>query len=231
MKAFGYFVLALLVLLALAAFAAWAMGWGLGDWSDTRGPQLAWNGSIAALIAAGILASARQKASTTIFSLLAWAGAFLILILAYSFRDDARALWARVRGEFFGSEAVITASGDVELRRMPDGHFYADADANGGSLTLMVDTGASGIALSWTDARTAGIDPATLNFGAQSMTAAGPASVAPVRLARIQIGPIVRLDVEAVVLPDGSDQSLLGMSFLNTLSAFEISGDTLTLRD
>ena len=232
MKAFGYFILALLILIALAALGSWALGIRLGeDWSDTRGVRLAWAGTLAALFSVGLLASSRQKASTTIFSLLAWAGAFLILILAYSYRDEAKAMWTRIRGEFFGSEAVVTAAGDVELRRMPDSHFYADADVNGGKVTFMVDTGATTVALSWRDARAAGIDPASLDFSQTVMTAGGPVKSAFVRLGRLAIGPIVRLDVAAAVLPEGIEGSLLGLSFLDTLTSYQISGDRLTLRD
>lgn len=232
MRAFGYFILALLILIAIAALASWALGIKIGeDWSDGRGVQLAWLGTIAALMSVGILASSQQKASTTIFSLLAWAGAFLILILAYSYRFEARELWVRIRGEFFGSEAVVTPGGDVDLRRMTDSHFYADAEVNGGAVTFMVDTGATYVALSWRDAQAAGIDPGSLVFSNTMLTAGGPVQSASVRLARLAIGPIVRYDVAASVLPQGVEGSLLGLSFLNTLSSYEISGDRLTLRD
>lgn len=232
MKAFGYFVLALLILIALAALGSWALGIHVGeDWSDGRGVSLAGLGTLAALFSAGLLVSSRQKASTTIFSLLAWAGAFLILILAYSYREEAKAMWGRIRGEIFGSEAVVTSAGDVELRRAEDNHFYADADVNGGRVTFMVDTGATTVALSWSDARAAGIDPATLNFSQTVMTAGGPVKAAPVRIGRLAVGPIVRLDVAAAVMPEGIEGSLLGLSFLDTLSSYQISGDRLTLRD
>lgn len=232
MKAFGYFVVALLILLALSVLASWALGVDVGeDWSDARGPRLAWLATIAALLSAGILASARQRASTTLFSILAWLGAFLILILAYSYRDDASALWGRIRGEFFGSEAVVTAAGDVELRRTQDSHFYADADVNAGRVTFMVDTGASIVALSWRDASAAGFDPDSLDFSQTVMTAGGPVKAAPVRIGRLAIGPIVRTNVAGAVMPRGIEGSLLGLSFLNTLRSYEISGDRLTLRD
>lgn len=232
MRAFGYFVVALLMLIALAALASWALGISVGeDWSDNRGVSLTWLGTIAALMSVGILASSRQKASTTLFSLLAWIGAFLILILAYSYRDDAKAMWGRIRGEFFGSEAVVTAGGDVELRRTGDSHFYADAEVNGGRVRFMVDTGATMVALSWADARAAGLDPETLDFSRTVMTAGGPVKAAPVRIARLTIGPIERLGVAAAVLPRGVPGSLLGLSFLDTLRSYEISGDRLTLRD
>ena len=47
--------------------------------------------------------------------------------------------------------------GAVELNREPDGHFYADVQVNGATLHMMVDTGATQIALSREDARSAGI--------------------------------------------------------------------------
>jgi aspartyl protease family protein len=49
-------------------------------------------------------------------------------------------------------------------------------------------------------------------------------------LARLAVGQIERRDVPALVAPRGSlDQSLLGMSFLNTLHGYAISGDRLVL--
>src|SRR5829696_1712162 len=45
----------------------------------------------------------------------------------------------------------------VELKREPDGHFYADVDINNMPIRILVDTGASGIALTRDDARRAGL--------------------------------------------------------------------------
>src|SRR5258708_24388585 len=41
--------------------------------------------------------------------------------------------------------------GSIALDRAPDGHFYADARINGNSVHMLIDTGASGIALSRDD--------------------------------------------------------------------------------
>src|SRR6476619_3850934 len=45
----------------------------------------------------------------------------------------------------------------VALDRSADGHFYADVEINGTQVHMLVDTGASGVALSREDARSAGI--------------------------------------------------------------------------
>src|SRR5881628_1672404 len=47
--------------------------------------------------------------------------------------------------------------GALDIPRSGNGHFYADVDVNGSKLHMLVDTGASQIALSREDARSAGI--------------------------------------------------------------------------
>lgn len=230
MRAFGLLVATLLGLIAGAMLLAWAMGWESGDWGDTRAPHYIWLGTLSALMASGVLAAMRQNVSQTLFALLAWCGVFLLLILAYSFRAEFGALWARIRGEVFPSEVIVSAPGEVQLRRSADGHFHAAVALNGVPVSMMVDTGASGIVLTWADARAAGIDPETLVFSERARTAAGTITTAPVRLGRIELGPIARTNLAASVLPEEARQSLLGLDFLNTLRSYEISGDTLTLR-
>lgn len=232
MKTFGLLIAALLTLLATAALVAWWAGWNdAGDFSDPRAPNLVWAASIGALLAAGIVGSLRQHWSQTILSLLAWGGAFLILILAYSYRADLKMVWDKVRGEIFTSEAVLVAPHEVQVRRAVDSHFYVDAQVDIATVNFMIDTGSSQIALSWRDARAAGIDPKLLHFSQKVLTAAGPSMVAPVTLASLRIGTIERRNVPAVVLQEGVGGSLLGMEFLDTLASYEIAGDKLTLRD
>ena len=57
-------------------------------------------------------------------------------------------------------DAEVSEPGDgsnVVLERSGDGHFYADVEINGTPVHMLVDTGASGVALSRDDARSAGI--------------------------------------------------------------------------
>ncbi|HYD14101.1 MAG TPA: TIGR02281 family clan AA aspartic protease [Allosphingosinicella sp.] len=114
-----------------------------------------------------------------------------------------------------------------ELRRGPDGHFYADAQVNGATIRFMVDTGASWVVLRAEDAQRAGIQlPAERSL---AMGVGGPVEVVPVTLERIAIGGIEARGVQAAVAEE-LPVSLLGQSYLSRLGSVEIRGDTMVLR-
>jgi aspartyl protease family protein len=122
----------------------------------------------------------------------------------------------------------VTGEG-LRLSRQPDGHFYADTVINGATVHMLVDTGASAIALSREDARRAGIG---ISIGMPAIVGEGAGGAVKgefVTLARISLGGESAEDVPAVVL-DGGGQSLLGQSFLSKFASVEIHGDTMVLR-
>ncbi|MGY9016475.1 MAG: retropepsin-like aspartic protease family protein, partial [Rhodospirillales bacterium] len=80
------------------------------------------------------------------------------------------------------------------------------------------------------DARRLGINVETLNFSRRYATANGVVFGAPIRLDKIEIGPIVVKAVRASVNGADMRRSLLGMSFLERLNGFNISKNILTLR-
>src|SRR4051794_39097119 len=55
------------------------------------------------------------------------------------------------------SQMGANLDGAIELKREQNGHFYADVEINGTPIRMLIDTGATGIALSRDDARRAGI--------------------------------------------------------------------------
>jgi aspartyl protease family protein len=70
-----------------------------------------------------------------------------------------------------------------------------------------------------------------LNYTVNIDTANGRARAAPVTLDRIAIGGLVERSVEALVAQPGQlKMSLLGMSFLNRLQSWQVSGDRLVLK-
>lgn len=111
------------------------------------------------------------------------------------------------------------------------GHFETEVSVDGRGLRMLVDTGASHCAFTYEDAERIGIRVYASDFQRKVETANGTVSVAAVRVPSIRVGTISIRDVEAVVLPRGRlATSLLGMSFLRRLSAFNMAGGRLTLR-
>lgn len=123
-------------------------------------------------------------------------------------------------------------SGDVTLRAADGGHFVTSADINGRSVDVMVDTGATTVAMTYEDAQRAGIYVNPSDFTYQVSTANGVAKVAPVDIGSISIGSITVRNVRGAVVERGKmDKTLLGMTFLGRLSGVEMRRDTLILRE
>jgi len=110
----------------------------------------------------------------------------------------------------------------------PDGHFVVPGSANGAPIRFLVDTGATLVMLTPSDARAAGIDPSTLTFNAAMRTANGTVPAATTVLREVRVGGISIGDVRAAIIPK-APQSVLGMSFLSRLKSFEMRQDRLTL--
>lgn len=120
----------------------------------------------------------------------------------------------------------------TELRADKAGHFIAMAEINGSTVRVMVDTGATTVALSYEDAEAAGLKPSRLDFNAPVATANGVVEAARVTIRRIVIDNVRVDDVAAMVLPRGAMRgSLLGMSFLSQLKSFAVEDGVLLLRD
>ena len=117
----------------------------------------------------------------------------------------------------------------VVLDREPDGHFYADVQVNNMPIRFVVDTGASGIALSRDDARKAGLSVSVGMFDVVGEGASGDVKGEWIKLDSVKLGQEEAKEVPAVIL-DGGNQSLLGQSFLQQFSSVEIKGDRMYLR-
>ena len=118
----------------------------------------------------------------------------------------------------------------VSIEADASGHYVVDARINGRAVPVMIDTGATTVAITAGTARNLGIVPARSAFTQPVATANGVVDAAPVTLRDVRIGSIVVRDVEALVIPgEGLGTSLLGMSFLGRLQKFESSGGRLLL--
>lgn len=117
----------------------------------------------------------------------------------------------------------------VALERNDDGHFYADVEINGTPVHMLVDTGATGIALSREDARSAGIATSIGMNDIVGEGAGGAVHGEVVMIGRMRLGDTSAEDVGAVVLNSGG-MSLLGQDFLRKFQSVEIKDDKMILR-
>jgi aspartyl protease family protein len=125
-----------------------------------------------------------------------------------------------------------SSAGDVELKANASGHFETEAEINGRSIGVMVDTGATMVALTWEDAERAGIYLRSSDFTHETQTANGKAKIAPIKISAISVGGITVRNVNGAVAEPGKlKQTLLGMSFLNRLSRVEMQSKTLILKE
>lgn len=190
---------------------------------------------IALMLAAGVWGR-RISVGETMRHMMIWLVLILGLATAYLYRYDALSVGNRLLAGLIPGRAVVVTTSEggkeVILHKLLNGHFEADVEINGQTITMLVDTGASMIALSREDAERVGIIPDNLTYSMSVMTANGRAQAAPVTLSEVAIGPIVRNNVAGSVAEDGRlDQSLLGMSFLETLGSLQMQTDELRMRD
>lgn len=119
----------------------------------------------------------------------------------------------------------------ARLALRPDGHYWARMLVNDkASVEFMVDTGASVVALTYRDAQKMGLNPGELDYKWTIRTAGGETLGASVRIDSMRLNQVHIRDVDAMVLREDLDQSLLGMSFLSKLHSYEFRGERLIIR-
>lgn len=108
---------------------------------------------------------------------------------------------------------VTTPRGDIVLKRGRDGHYRAPGRINGQPVDFLVDTGATQVAIPADLARRIGLR-AGRPFQAQ--TAMGVTVAYATRLDSVFLGGLEMRDVAGTIIANpGSDEVLLGMSFLS----------------
>lgn len=123
--------------------------------------------------------------------------------------------------------AAPSSGNSVVLHAGERGHFIAPVRINGSSINMMVDTGASLIALPAAEAVRMGINYKNGRLG-RSSTANGVVTVYQVKLDSVRIGDVELHQVDASVHESGLPYALLGMSFLNRME-MRRDGDQMTL--
>lgn len=110
------------------------------------------------------------------------------------------------------------------------GHFQTDARMNGRRIPVLVDTGATSVAINTSTARRMGIRLSPKDFKYKVNTANGTTKAAATVIKRVEIGRVRVNNVRAMVLDDKSLKgTLLGMSFLGELKSFGVRNRELIL--
>ena len=131
-----------------------------------------------------------------------------------------------------GNMPAISLMAATELKADASGHFRATAAINGTDVEVLIDTGATVVALSYEDADDIGLRPRNLDFNVPVSTANGIAEAAAVTLDSVEIDGVEVEGVAGLVLPEGSLRgTLLGMSFLGRLTGFKVEDGVLHLKE
>ena len=130
-------------------------------------------------------------------------------------------------GQHYRSTSVSVERQMVTLAADSRGHFLSEGSINGGAVRFVIDTGATVVALPAADAQRLGIDYRK-GLRAQTKTANGVVAAYRVQLDRVKVGAIELTSVEGIVIEEGLDIALLGMSFLSRVD-MKHDGQTMTL--
>jgi len=177
-----------------------------------------------AVIGGSYLLANRHRLSQTVQQAAIWFFIFVGAVVVFGYWEDIKRAALPQQTVTAQENGVV-----VEVPRGRGGHYYMTLQVNGTPVEFVVDTGASEIVLSQEAAASSGIDLDSLQFLGQAATANGIVRTATVWLDEVALGELTDTRVRAIVNEGDLDQSLLGMSYLETFGRIEIEGSRLRL--
>ncbi|WP_380051840.1 TIGR02281 family clan AA aspartic protease [Falsihalocynthiibacter sp. SS001] len=162
----------------------------------------------------------RQSLGKTLQQALLWGLIFVGFVAAFG-------LWENIKDDH---AAQISTGDTIVLERQRDGHFYATLLIDGTPIEFLVDTGATDVVLSRSDAERLGIDLDELRFLGVANTANGQVKTARVQLNNLQFEGLETPTLAAYVNDGALDISLLGMGYLRQMDRIEIAGDKMIMQ-
>lgn len=153
--------------------------------------------------------------------LLIWSGVILAMVLGYRIYER------------FTFTPSLNDDGAYSMRvpfDQREGGYRVEFEANGHRIDGIIDTGATGIVLTYDDAKRAGIDVGLLGFSQEVSTANGITHIAPSTLDKLEFGDVYFDEVPVSIAQDGDlNRSLIGMSLLRQFQSFTVQNDTLLI--
>lgn len=168
------------------------------------------------------IAENRTSLGKTARMALAWILIFFGFLAAYG-------LWEDIKTDIAPRQAIVTEGQEIVVPRKGDGHFHVTLELNGTPIDFLIDTGATDIVLSQSDAERVGIDPDQLAFIGTARTANGTVRTARAFINEVALGPLQFENVRVSINEGEMFGSLLGMSFLDRVGRIEIEDGEMRL--
>jgi aspartyl protease family protein len=133
-------------------------------------------------------------------------------------------------GARYGGNFSTGNKREVRILRDNNGAYTTVGTINGRNVDMLLDTGATSVAMSSVEAKRLGIQYWLSGQKTMVRTASGMAEAYSITLDRVQVGSIGLNNVRATVVEGGSPYKvLLGMTFLNQVEMIN-SGNVMVLR-
>ena len=161
-----------------------------------------------------------------------WLALGLALVVGYSAKDSLSPIYSQTIASLSPGSPAELSDGRVVIKRNQSNDFIVKSKVNDKAIEFIFDTGASAVVLTYDDAIKAGFSPEKLSFGITVSTANGTTQTAPIRIGVLEVGSIRRENVRGLIAQQGDLRtSLLGMTFMDTLTSFQVTGDTLEFKN
>jgi aspartyl protease family protein len=126
--------------------------------------------------------------------------------------------------------STIEHTGRATYTRADDGLFYVPAMVNGKQVRFLLDTGANMVVLTPEDARRLGVEVGIDGASESIETAAGRSGMDRVMLDQVHVAGQDVKRVEAAVVRNGLQVSLLGQNLLSRLGPITMTRDRVQVR-
>lgn len=188
--------------------------------------QLVYLVVLGVVLASYVLVAGRGRMATLLRHALLWALLFTGVAAAWGLWDSTRLTSAAVQQAPDGSGFAV--------RRSADRQFHLTLELTGPSgvarpVRFILDTGASDMVLTRSDAEKLGFGPQDLRFLGTARTANGVTRTAEVRLDSVVLQGHSAQGVRALVNEGELHSSLLGMRYLERFARIEIARDILRI--
>lgn len=157
-----------------------------------------------------------------------WSAVASVVVVVFVYRFELMEVKERVISGL-NPRSARKAGNKLVIAASLDGHFHINTSINAKSVAFLVDTGASDLMLTLSDAKKIGIDPKKLSFNKIYQTANGKSFGASVILDSVIISGVEIQKVHASISNSDMGTSLLGMSFLRKFKRYEVYQDRMIL--